>query len=249
MRPDGGGRGSGLFRRVLLTGCAVLWAVLFVIALALSHRGRTALPASAVGTAGITFVLDAGHGGEDGGAVSPEGVAESGIDLEVASRIRDLLRLCGARTVMTREEDVSLGDPSLGTVRARKASDLRRRTEIVDAEEGAVLVSVHQNSLPSSPVTHGAQVFWNARPGGQELAEAIQDALNESVGIGNEKAAREIAPTIYLTAHVHAPAALVECGFLSNAAEAEKLQEAGYQKELAAAIAAGCLRYAGEGGP
>ena len=152
---------------------------------------------------------------------------------------------------MTREEDVSLGDPSLGTVRARKASDLRRRVEIVDAhadaQGGAVLVSVHQNSLPSSPVTHGAQVFWNAWPGGRDLAEEIQRALNGSVGIGNEKTAREISPTIYLTRHVHAPAALVECGFLSNAAETEKLQDAGYQRALAAAIAAGCLRYAGEG--
>ena len=192
----------------------------------------------------LTVALDPGHGGEDGGAVSPEGVEESGINLSIALRVRDLLRLTGRRVIMTRTEDVSIGDNRLDSVRARKSSDLRKRVEIVNNTENAVLLSVHQNSLPSSPVTHGAQAFWNAREGGETLAKLIQSSLNAWINAGNEKRAYPMRSGVYLMEHAQAPGTLVECGFLSNAWETMKLTEAAYQKELAAAIAAGYLRYA-----
>ena len=196
----------------------------------------------------VTVVLDPGHGGEDGGAVSPEGIEESGLNLSIAQRIRDLLCLTGCRVVMTRTDDVSIGDNTLSTVRARKASDIRKRVEIVNGTEDAVLLSVHQNSLPSSPVTHGAQTFWNRQEGGEALAKLIQASLNAEINAGNEKRAYPMGEGVYLMKHAEAAGALVECGFLSNAWEAIRLTEAAYQKELAAAIAAGYLRYAsGEG--
>lgn len=198
---------------------------------------------SSVSGAPVTVVLDPGHGGEDGGAVSPDGTAESGINLDIALRVRDILRLTGQRAVLTRTEDLSLGDASLGTIRARKASDIRRRVEIVNGTSGAVLLSIHQNSLPSSPVTHGAQVFWNREAGGQELAEAVQDALNSSVNADRAKRAKEIDGSIYLLRHVTVPAALAECGFLSNGEETAKLRTADHQREIAAALSAGVLRY------
>ena len=94
------------------------------------------------------IVIDPGHGGEDGGAVSPEGIEESGINLAVSQKIRDLLIFMGIETVMTRTEDVSIGDMSLNTVKKRKASDIRKRVEIVNEIENAILISIHQNSLP-----------------------------------------------------------------------------------------------------
>ena len=189
----------------------------------------------------VTVIVDPGHGGEDGGAVSAAGVAESHLNLAIATQINDLLRFSGQRTIMTRADDQSIhteGD----TIRARKASDIRNRVALVNGTENAVLLSVHQNSLPSSPVTHGAQVFWNQQEGADLLAQVVQDSLNHTINPGNEKHPKQIPGTIYLMKHVTAPAILVECGFLSNAEETVKLQDPSYQMKLAAAITTGYLR-------
>lgn len=210
----------------------ILWA---------GHQTRVPVFAAGDGVP-VTVVIDPGHGGEDGGAVSSDGVEESQINLAVALQVNDLLRLMGQRTTMTRTEDVSTCDQGLATIRQRKASDLKNRVALVNGMENAILLSIHQNSLPSSPVTHGAQVFWNRQEGAEELAELMQASLNETINAGNEKHAKQIPPTIYLMKNVTAPGIIVECGFLSNAAETQRLQELSYQRKLAAAIAAGYLR-------
>lgn len=189
----------------------------------------------------VTVVIDPGHGGEDGGAVSPGGVAEGQINLAVSLRVSDLLRFAGERTRLTRSEDVTICDEGLDTMRQRKSSDLKNRVKLVEATENAVLLSIHQNSLPSSPVTHGAQVFWNRREGAEVLAESIQNALNANVNAGNEKRPQQIPDSIYLMKNITAPGVLVECGFLSNPPETERLQDPAYQLRLAAAITAGYL--------
>ena len=189
----------------------------------------------------VTVVIDPGHGGEDGGAVSPGGVAESQINLAVSLRVSSLLRFAGQRTRLTRSEDVTICDQGLDTMRQRKTSDLRNRVKLVEETENAVLLSIHQNSLPSSPVTHGAQVFWNRQEGAEALAGSIQEALNAGINAGNEKHPRQIPDSIYLMKNISAPGVLVECGFLSNGPETERLQDPAYQLRLAAAIAAGCL--------
>ena len=227
----------------LLFGC-------FVLGLGTLLWKGNALPAFAAGEEEgppLTVVIDAGHGGEDGGAVSPGGVSESAINLAVSLRVNDLLRFAGQRTELVREEDISVGDGTLDTMRQRKTSDLKKRVAMVNAVENGLLLSIHQNSLPSSPVTHGAQVFWNRQEGAQTLAAAIQDALNENINAGNEKHPRQIPDTIYLMKQIAAPGILVECGFLSNAAETEWLQSPVYQTRLAAAIASGFLRGLTEG--
>ncbi|WP_293286322.1 N-acetylmuramoyl-L-alanine amidase [Oscillibacter sp.] len=189
-------------------------------------------------------MVDAGHGGEDGGAMSPDGVEESRLNLEIALRVNDLLRFAGQRTLLTRSEDITTSDPNLDTIRQRKVSDLKNRVALVNSTENAVLLSIHQNSLPSSVVTHGAQVFWNRQEGAEELAETVQDALNSSVNIGNEKRPKLIPITIYLMKNITAPGIIVECGFLSNPEETNRLQQPDYQLKLAAAITAGYLRCA-----
>lgn len=227
--------GSALFCCFLLCLSGVLWA---------GHKSPRVPAFSAREDVPVTVVIDPGHGGEDGGAVSSGGVEESQLNLAVSLRLNDLLRFAGQRTVMTRTEDVTICDEGLSTVRQRKASDLKNRVALVNGTENAVLLSVHQNSLPSSPVTHGAQVFWNRQEGGEVLAKIVQDSLNTGINAGNEKHAKQIPPTIYLMKNVTAPGIIVECGFLSNGAETERLQEPSYQLKLAAAIAAGYLRCA-----
>ena len=108
-------------------------------------------------------------------------------------------------------------------------------------------MSIHQNSLPSSPVTHGAQTFWNRQEGAEALARTLQAGLNPAVNTHRAKEPKQIPDSIYLMNHVDAPAVLVECGFLSNREEAARLQQEDYQKTLATVIAAGYLRWmAGE---
>ena len=126
-------------------------------------------------------------------------------------------------------------------MRQRKSSDLKNRVRIVEETGNAILLSIHQNSLPSSPITHGAQVFWNRQEGAESLAEQVQDALNAGINSGNEKHPRQIPDSIYLMKNITVPGVLVECGFLSNGPETERLQDPDYQLRLAAAIAAGFL--------
>ena len=222
---------SGLFCCFLAGLAAVLW-----------FGRRPAAPAFAARDGiPVTVVVDAGHGGEDGGAISPDGVEESRLNLEIALRVNDLLRFAGQRTLLTRSEDVTISDPDLNTMRQRKVSDLKNRVALVNGTENAVLLSIHQNSLPSSVVTHGAQVFWNRQEGAEALAGSIQEALNAGINAGNEKHPRQIPDSIYLMKNISAPGVLVECGFLSNGPETERLQDPAYQLRLAAAIAAGCL--------
>ena len=208
---------------------------------ALSLFAGPALPAFAPTRAEPTvYVLDAGHGGEDGGALSTAGDKESDVNLAITLRLDALLRLLGKETVLTRDADVSIYTDGADTLRQKKRSDLRNRVALVNAIPNAVLISVHQNSLPGVPSVRGAQAFYNTvEPSGQ-LAQSVQAALNQSVNTG-EKSEKKIDKTIYLMKNVTCPAVLVECGFLSNADEAARLQTPEHQKKLAAAIAAGIL--------
>lgn len=222
--------------------------IIFSLVLAVSlgtaayFSGTAARPAFSASEQGRTiFVLDAGHGGEDGGAVSASGDKESDINLAVTRRLDALLRFLGQDTVLTRDDDTSIHSRSAETLRQKKRSDLQNRVALVNAVPGAVLVSIHQNSLPTVPSVHGAQVFHGTVEPGGEVALSVQAALNQSVNIGNEKHEKKIDPSIYLMKNVTCPAILVECGFLSNASEAARLQTPEHQKLLSVAIAAGLL--------
>ena len=189
-------------------------------------------------------VIDPGHGGQDGGAVAPDGTKESGINLAISLRLEQLLRFAGVPTEMTRREDCMVCDPGLDTMRQRKVSDIRNRTALVNGIPNAVLLSIHQNSLPSSPATHGAQAFRNRQDGAETLAQLLQCNLNAVVNTHRAKEAKLIPESIYLMNHVTVPAVLVECGFLSNAEETLRLRQADYQMTLAVTIAAGYLQWA-----
>ncbi len=222
----------------------VFFGVLVCLLLAVGLRAAYPAARSVFSPAekdGVVYVLDPGHGGEDGGAVSASGERESDVNLAVTLRLDALLRLCGRKTLLTRREDVSIYSPEAETLRQKKASDLKNRAALVNGTPGAVLVSIHQNSLPTVPSVHGAQVFFDRKGMGAALALSVQGALNRSVNAGNEKQEKMIDPSIYLMKSVDCPAILVECGFLSNRDEAARLQTPEHQKTLTAAIAAGIL--------
>lgn len=192
------------------------------------------------------FVIDAGHGGEDGGAVAADGTVESGVNLAVALRLNALLRFFGEDTLLTRTDERAIYSDDAQTLRQKKVSDLQNRVALVNAQENALLVSIHQNSLPANTRVHGAQAFYGRQQGSDVLARSVQAQLNTAVNSENAKTEKAMDDTIYLIKNVTCPSILIECGFLSNPAETALLQTPAHQLMLAAAIAAGLLQQEGE---
>lgn len=185
------------------------------------------------------IVIDAGHGGEDGGAVSADGTPESGINLAIARKLELILCFLGYETVMTRNDENAVYSPDATTLREKKVSDLKNRVALVNGTERGWLISIHQNSLPSHSRVHGAQVFYNGILEASDAAYAVQDCLNQAVNGGNEKMVSPIDASIYLMKESQRPSLLVECGFMSNDTEYRLLKQESYQFRLATAIAAG----------
>ena len=231
-----------LHRRRVLGAAALL--LLSVTVLSLSLR-RTAVPAFSYTemTKNEIIVLDAGHGGADGGAVSADGTPEDDINLAIVLRLRDLFALMGRQTVLTRTGEASLADPDSATLRQEKVSDTKNRVTLINSVTNGCLISIHQNTLPGHPTVHGAQVFYGKVTDSDARAAAVQQALNRVINTDNEKNAKPIGSDIYIMAHVNCPAILVECGFLSNSAETKLLLSPEYQTKLAAAICCGYLQY------
>lgn len=181
------------------------------------------------------FIIDAGHGGEDGGAISCAGVLESKINLDIALRLNELMHLLGMETVMIRTTDISVYTQG-ETIAAKKASDLKERVRIVNGTKNGVLISIHQNSFPDSQF-YGAQVFYAGDPQSAALANTMQKQFVATVNRGSSRKAKE-ADGVYLMEHAACTSLLIECGFLSNAEEEAKLRSDSYQKALCCVIAA-----------
>lgn len=207
-----------------------------------AHESQRAEPAfTPQRFAGQTLVIDAGHGGEDGGAVSVSGVSESAINLAVAKRLDAVMGLFGVNTLMLRTEDVSLGDADFSTMRERKVSDLHNRVSAIRSAENAVLISIHQNSFTDARYD-GAQVFYAPTEGSQFFAEYTQEMLRVCLAPDNDRRAKPIPQSVYLMSHIDCKAILVECGFLTNPAEDQLLQQPDYQLKLALTIAGAYLQ-------
>lgn len=189
-----------------------------------------------------TLVIDAGHGGEDGGAVALSGTAESVINLAIALKMDQLCGLYGVQTLLVRTEDVSLADEDAATLREKKHTDLLNRVELIENTENAVLLSIHQNNYTSAD-SHGAQVFYRADTESQQWAAQLQELLRQSLDPDNTRQAAEIPGTVYLMNHVSCRAVPVECGFLSNSEENALLESDGYQTRVAAALTASYLLF------
>ena len=181
------------------------------------------------------IIIDAGHGGVDGGATSCSGVLESQINLQIALRLDDLLHLLGYRTEMIRTEDISVYTQG-ETIAAKKISDLKERVRIVNSKEEGILVSIHQNYFSDSRYS-GAQVFYPKTEGSERLAKDLQRSIVSSLNVGSNRQAKPVSG-VYLMEHIQNTGILIECGFLSNPEEDANLRSAQYQKKLCCVIAA-----------
>lgn len=192
---------------------------------------------SALDTSG-TLVIDPGHGGVDGGAVSVSGIKESDINLSIALRLQKIAEFCGIKTAMTRVDD-SIGQ-DIDSYSER--DELIRRTNIANNVPGGVLISIHQNTFPTSQPS-GSQVLYGSSKGSQSLGEITHNNLINYLNRENRRVAEPAPEELYITANTQCPVILVECGFISNFSDLEKLCDNAYNTAFAAVLAASYLQF------
>ena len=185
-----------------------------------------------------TLVLDAGHGGIDGGAISDSGLKESDINLQIALKTEALVRFLGLDTVMTRETDTDNSDNKAYS----EHDNLVQRVKLANSTENAVLISIHQNKFPSAVVS-GAEVMYSDNDDSKALGLITQDNLVTLLDSSNRRVARPAPKELLLTSSVECPTILVECGFMSNPQEVQKLASNDYQLKLAAILAGSYIQF------
>lgn len=204
--------------------------------------------AAAVEQAMPVLIIDAGHGGEDGGASTAAGVLESGINLAVAEKLDSLAGLFGVETVMTRTSEAIDYPAEAETTAQRKRADQSARLQLINSIPGAVLISIHQNFYPDARPS-GPQVFYAGTDGSRELALIAHQNLISTLAPESRRVAAPVSDDIYLMREAKCTAILAECGFLSNPQEAAKLETDEYRLTIAAALLAAFLEYTSmEGG-
>ena len=189
------------------------------------------------------IIIDAGHGGIDGGAVAADGTVEKDINLDIALMMNEYLQNLGYSTILTRDDDISIHDSSAETTRQKKVSDLHNRLEIINSNPGCIFVSVHQNYYTQSKYS-GTQVFYSVNnPDSEKLAQSIQASVVSLLQPENNRQIKQSGSSIFLLHNSVVPSVLVECGFLSNPEETEKLKNESYRKQMAQAVCKGIINF------
>lgn len=186
-----------------------------------------------------TIVLDAGHGGADGGKVGINQALEKDINLSLTKILKGILEEKGFQVIMTRETDENLGDADASN---KKMEDLNCRIEIIEQADPLMVVSIHQNSYTQEGVS-GAQVFYfKGSENGKNLAQCIQSSILKNVEMEKQREIKE-NDNYYLLKNTGKTMVIVECGFLSNRREADLLIQPQYQQKMANAIAEGIIDF------
>ena len=189
------------------------------------------------------IILDAGHGGFDGGAVAEDGTVGKDVNLKIALSLCGFLKQDGFSVIMTRETDDSTEDLPTDRIATRKKSDMQNRLKLMSEYPDAVFVSIHLNKYTTS-AARGAQVFYGAKsPASRELGESIRASIVSLLQPNNTRTNKQATAGTYLLYRAPIPAVLVECGFLSNRAELALLKDETYQKKMAFSIFCGIRDY------
>ncbi len=181
-----------------------------------------------------TVVIDPGHGGRDGGAIGVSSAYEKELNLEISLILRDMLTASGINVVMTRTDDVMLSSGTGGTL---KNQDLRARRDIAEAQENAVFVSIHMNAFPIEKY-NGLEVYYSINDeNSKNIAKNLRNSVIKNLNTGSNRQIKPAGENIYLLDELTCPAILIECGFLSNPDDADKLNDPEYRQRLALVIA------------
>lgn len=235
----------GVDMRILLLkiGCLVISFTLVFTFLIKIFIDKNIQTTSAIWDTRYTVIIDAGHGGEDGGAVAYDGSLEKKFNLDIALRLQKILELYGFNVIMTRTEDKMTCDDNLKTQRQKKISDIRNRLEIINKFNNAIFVSIHQNKFSDSR-QEGTQVFYS--PGNlnsKKLADCIQNTVVTNLQKQNKRKTKKSGTEIFLLYHSTIPAVMVECGFLSNSNDLSLLKTDDYKNKIATLVADGIINY------
>lgn len=221
---------------------ALFWSVCIqciVVLFAATVGTRPVSPTTLSADSRPLVLLDAGHGGEDGGALAPDGTLEKDLNLSITLTLRDLLTFCGYRVELTRETDCSLGTGD--TVRARKVSDLNTRLALYETAD--LVVSVHQNKFGDT-ACHGAQFFYSKNaPESKVFAETVRGQFVSLLQAENTRELKPGGDNVFLLYKTRTPAVLAECGFLSNPEELRLLKDETYRRKVAFALFSGVVCY------
>lgn len=226
-------------KRFGIGGLLLISAVYFLVFSAV--RYNLAQTSAELASQPPTIVVDAGHGGVDGGTTGKAGTSESQLNLTIAKKTEQMLAFCGFRTLMIRDSDISVYTGDCQTISQKKVSDLKNRVRIINELPSAILISIHQNHFSDESYS-GAQAFYGPAEGGKTLAGYLQSALREGVDPHNRRASKR-ASSVYLMEKIDCPGVLLECGFLSNPQEENRLNQPEYQKKIACAISVALAQY------
>lgn len=179
-----------------------------------------------------TVIIDAGHGGEDGGTIGIDGTIEKDINLSIALELNALLQAEGIPTRLTRSEDILLYDKNSDYQGHKKSQDMAQRIKIAEEYEDAIFISIHMNSFPQEKYK-GLQVYYSTKsPNSSVLAQKIQTLVANNIQPDNKRSIKPSESGIFLLEHINHPAVLVECGFLSNSEDCSNLNSPPYRSRL-----------------
>ena len=222
--------------KTALIVAAILLAAAIIVSLLVPDTQPTVETEAAAGD--YTLIIDPGHGGIDGGALSADGTKESNINLAIALKLRALAEFYGQDNVMTRQDDSSMSS----TENYSEHDDLVKRAELVNASPNPVLISIHQNCYPTGQPS-GPQVIYSTMGGSEGLGKLTHQNLISNLYPDNRRVAEPASSKLYVLNHVSCPAILVECGFMSNLSDMERLSDNSYQTTLSTVLMASFLQY------
>ena len=230
--------------RYTLAYAGVFVFLIFGLALGLTlGSGRIIQTVAPQATAIPTVIIDAGHGGPDGGTCGRDGTLEKDLNLPIAKKLNEILSSLGIKTVMVRTQDISIHDESAKTIRQKKISDIHNRLKLIEDTPDCIFVSIHQNHYAVEKY-YGTQVFYSPNDALSEvLADNLQQTVAGLIQPDNTRTIKKCGTDIYLLYHASVPAVMVECGFISNEKELALLKTDEYQNKLAFSIAMGILNY------
>ncbi len=189
------------------------------------------------------IILDAGHGGMDGGCSSANGDVEKNINLAILLNLRELLEMSGYTVVVTRDTDISIHDEGIEGIANQKSSDMDNRLEIFNSSDNAICISIHQNQF-TDPQYSGAQMFYSdTNSASGTLAQMIQNQFVQFLQPDNTREIKLCGKELFLCYFSENPTVMVECGFLSNPEEAAKLVTEEYQRQVAFTVYAALMQY------
>ncbi len=206
------------------------------------YWGNKVLPVLSRPMEEFVVVIDPGHGGIDAGATG-NNATEKEINLSVAKYLKDYISSGGGTVYMTRTEDTNTADPNRKMGESQKMSDLKARKESVEKYNADIFISIHMNKF-SDGKYRGLQTFYDGNiPESKILADCIQNSAKDVLADGNNRCAKGTGNNIYILKGNKIPSVLVECGFLSNSDEAQKLKTPDYQRKVAWGIYMGIFEF------